>query len=111
MVKYFLSTDKDHVWHGQIIDDSEGTIGQSRQITRFRQNVDSAIVQFITKQEKFLFGSRESEMADMRAAKFRKELNKILSKNHFKISKLSLRIDPEMLTALGIDFEFESTEA
>ena len=44
MVKYFLSVDKDHVWHGQIIDDSEGTIGQSRQITRFRENVDPAIM-------------------------------------------------------------------
>lgn len=109
MVKYFLSVDKDHVWHGQIIDDSEGTIGQSRQITRFRENVDPAIIQFITKQEKFLFGSRDSE-GDMRAAKFRNEMNKILSKNHFKTSKLSLKIDPDTLTALGIEFEFESTE-
>ena len=109
MVKYFLSVDKDHVWHGQIIDDSEGTIGQSRQITRFRENVDPVIIQFVTKHEKFLFGSRDAE-GDMRAAKFRNEMNKILSKNHFKTSKLSLKIDPDTLTALGIEFEFESTE-
>ena len=109
MVKYFLSVDKDHVWHGQIIDDSEGTIGQSRQITRFRENVDPAIIQFVTKHDKFLFGNRDNE-ADMRAAKFRNEMNKILSKNHFKTSKLSLKIDPDTLTALGIEFEFESTE-
>ena len=109
MVKYFLSVDKDHVWHGQIIDDSEGTIGQSRQITRFRENVDPVIIQFVTKHEKFLFSSRDNE-GDMRAAKFRNEMNKILSKNHFKTSKLSLKIDPEKFTALGIEFEFESTE-
>lgn len=109
MVKYFLSVDKDHVWHGQIIDDSEGTIGQSRQITRFRENVDPVIIQLVTKHEKFLFGSRDRE-ADMRVAKFRNEMNKILSKNHFKTSKLSLKIDPDTLTALGIEFEFESTE-
>lgn len=109
MVKYFLSVDKDHVWHGQIIDDSEGTIGQSRQITRFRENVDPVIIQFVTKHEKFLFGRRDNE-ADMRAAKFRKEINKILSKNHFKTSKMALKIDPETLSALGIEFEFESTE-
>lgn len=109
MVKYFLSVDKDHVWHGQIVDDSEGTIGQSRQITRFRENVDPVIIQFVTKHEKFLFSNRDSE-GDMRAAKFRNEMNKILSKNHFKTSKLSLKIDPDTLTALGIEFEFESTE-
>lgn len=109
MVKYLLSSDQDRVWHGQIIDDSEGTIGQSRQITRFRENVDPAIIQFITKHEKFIFGGSDIR-PDMRVAKFRNELNKILSKNHFKTAKLSLKIDPEKFTALGIEFEFESTE-
>jgi len=109
MVKYLLSVDGDHVWHGQIIDDSEGTIGQSRQITRFRENVDPAIIQFVTKHGEFLFGSRDRE-ADMRAAKFRNEMNKILSKNSFKTSKMALKIDPEKFTAFGIEFEFESTE-
>ena len=109
MVKYFLSVDNEHKWHGQIIDDSEGTIGQSRQITRFRENVDPVIVQFATDHEKFLLRRRDKE-ADMRAAKFRKEMNKILSQNHFKTTKLSLKIDPDKLTPLGIEFEFESTE-
>lgn len=109
MVKYLLSADKDLKWHGQIIDDSEGTIGQSRQITRFRENVDPAIIQFITNQERFIFGGMDSK-SEMRVAKFRNELNKILSKNHFKTAKLSLKIDPEKFTALGIEFEFESTE-
>ena len=110
MVKYFLTVDNEHKWHGQIIDDSEGTIGQSRQITRFRENVDQAIVQFVTNSEKFLFSSNRDRVNDMRAAKFRKELNKLLSKNHFKTTKLSLGIDPEKLTPLGLFFEFESTE-
>lgn len=109
MVKYFLSVDKDHVLHGQIIDDSEGTIGQSRQITRFRENVEPAILQFVTENDKFLFGNIDSEV-DTRAAKLRKELNEILSKNHFETSIICPKIDREKLTTLGFEFEFESTE-
>ena len=105
MVKYFMSKDDDGKWHGQIIDDSEGTIGQSRQITRFRENVDPALVQFVTKNEKSLFSGSDIFDGDIR------EVTEILSKNHFKISKSSLKNDPDNTKRrLGIVFEFESTE-
>ena len=109
MVKYFMSKDDDGKWHGQIIDDSEGTIGQSRQITRFRENVELAILQFVTKSEKLLFPSTDKE-TEIRAAKFRNEMNKILSKNHFETFLMYPKADPEKPTRLGIMFEFESTE-
>lgn len=109
MVKYLLSRDDEHKWRGRIIDDSEGTIGQSRQITRFRESVDPALVQFVTKNEKFLFSRMDNDDETIR--KFGDELTEILSKNHFKTSKMSLKIDPDKLNRrLGIEFEFESTE-
>lgn len=109
MVKYFLTKDNEQVWHGRIIDDSEGTIGQSRQITRFRERVDPAIIQFVTKNEKFLFSGMDNDDETIR--KFGEELTEILSKNHFKTSEISLKIDPDKLKRrLGILFVFESTE-
>lgn len=113
MVKYFLTNfltaDKDRKWHGRIIDDSEGTIGHSRQITRFREKVEPAILQLVTENDKFLFVDMDSGV-DTRAEKLRKELNEILSKNHFETSIICPKIDPVTLTTLGIEFEFESTE-
>jgi hypothetical protein len=109
MVKYFLTTDKDNKWRGFIIDDSEGTIGQSRQITRFREKVEPAILQLGNKLEKFLFRRNDRE-SELRAAKFRNELNKILRKNHFEVFTMTPTVDLDTLTTLGIEFEFESTE-
>lgn len=105
MVKYFITPDKDNKWHGQIIDDSEGTIGQSRQITRFRGYVEQSILQFVTKYEKFIFSGSDIFDGDVREL-----MTEILRKNHFKISKLSMKNDPDNLQRHGIYFEFESTE-
>lgn len=106
MVKYFMSKDDEGKWHGLILDDSEGTIGQSRQITRFRENVEPALVQFVTKNERFLFSGSDIFDGDLEEL-----MDTILNKNHFKIAKTSLKNDPDNTKRrLGIVFEFESTE-
>ena len=101
-----MSKDDEHKWHGQIIDDSEGTIGQSRQITRFRENVDPALVQFVTKNEKFLFSGSDIFDGDLREL-----MDTILIKNHFKITDSSMKNDQDNTKRkFVIYFEFESTE-
>jgi len=108
MVKYFLTV-KDHKWIGNVIDDSEGTVGQSRQITRFRSEVQNKLEELVTKWDSFIFNSSGKE-GSKRAEKFRREVNSLLEKYNFEIGSLVLQINKKTFDAEGLLFNFESTE-
>lgn len=108
MVKYFLTV-KDHKWIGNVIDDSEGTVGQSRQITRFKSEVQSKLEALVTKWDVFIFNSQGKEYSK-KAEKFRKEVNRLLSKHNFEIGSLAIQINKNTFAGKGLLFSFESTE-